>query len=235
MTTWQIGLLLLLRCEYYWHYAYYLSWHLWSQHLWIIILLTLMYCRVIFSLLALFNILVGDWDASFTWDGFIKPWNRDRTENKGILRIVRIVRNYLLLPLYIIWYLSFLFPRTRERWYFRYRYLIKMIYRHRGRNSSSAARTVQSSLPYKNNTIFQDKYSDRLARLLILDISTLVASNLHYTDIQSLSLASSQIRETLFPTGNIRHHTAHFRLNSCNNPTGKKRCYRCQVQICDVR
>ncbi|KFZ23447.1 hypothetical protein V502_02082 [Pseudogymnoascus sp. VKM F-4520 (FW-2644)] len=43
----------------------------------------------LFALFALFNILYGDWDASFTWDGFIKPWRRDRTENKGILRIAQ--------------------------------------------------------------------------------------------------------------------------------------------------
>ncbi|ELR05082.1 hypothetical protein GMDG_07124 [Pseudogymnoascus destructans 20631-21] len=144
---------------------------------------------------------------------------------------LRTLLKYLLLPFYIIWHF-FVFPRTRAKWYFCYRYCVKVIYRHRGRRSSSTARLVQDNPPYENNTIFRDTYSDRLSRLLILDISTLIASNLHYTDIQSLSLASSHIRETLFPTGNIRHHTAHFRLNSCNL-TGKTRCWHCQIQLCD--
>ena len=144
---------------------------------------------------------------------------------------------YLLLPLYIIWSF-FVFSSTkaalRVRVYFGYSYFRKVINRRRGCSPSSATRSVPGSLPVNKTTTFQDSYSDRLSRLLILDISTLVASNLHYTDIQSLSLASSQILEALFPTGNLRYYLAHFRRNSCN-PTGKTRCWHCEVQICDVR
>lgn len=177
------------------------------------------------------NIVAGARDESFSFAGFARPWSINLIRNQAILRTVL---KYLLMPLYIIWH-YFLFPTTRAKWYFRYRHFIKVIYRHRGRSSAATARPVQDSPLHKTNTILRDEYSDRLARLLILDISTLVFSNLHYTDIQSLSLASNHIRETLFPAGNIRHHTAQFRLNSCNNPTGRKRCWHCQVQICDVR
>lgn len=146
---------------------------------------------------------------------------------------LRTLLKYLLLPFYIIWHF-FVFPRTRAKWYFWYRYCVKVLYRHRGRRTPSTASLIQDNPQYEKNTIFRDKHSDRLSRLLMLDISTLVASNLHYTNIQSLSLTSSHIRETLFPTGNIRHHTAHFRLNSCNQ-AGKTRCWHCQLQICNVR
>lgn len=180
------------------------------------------------------NLHVGFRSQSFSISRLKKPWNVDMMQNDNVFNSLL---KYLLLPLYIIWR-YFMVSETkgalRARLYLVYSYSRKVIRRRRGRSPSSAARSVQGGLPVNKATTFRDSYSDRLSRLLILDISTLVASNLHYTDIQSLSLASSQILETLFPTGSLKYYSAHLRLNSCN-PTGKTRCWHCEVQICDVR
>lgn len=190
--------------------------------------------RVLFSGFAMRNIHVGVRNQSFSISRLKKPWSMDMMQNDNFFISLS---KYLLLPLFIIWR-YFLVSETKDalrgRLYLVYSYSRKVIKRRRGCSPSSAARSVQGGLPVNKATTFRDSYSDRLSRLLILDISTLVASNLHYTDIQSLSLASSQILEALFPTGNLRHYSAHFRRNTCN-PTGKTRCWHCEVQICDVR
>ncbi|KLJ05895.1 hypothetical protein EMPG_10677 [Blastomyces silverae] len=70
-----------------------------------------------------------------------------------------------------------------------------------------------------------------LARFLHIDILTLVAQHLHYQDLVNLSLASKEMRQTVFPDGHSGGGLGILRIYACDNAT-KTGCFVCQFPIC---
>ncbi|PGG95756.1 hypothetical protein GX51_08137, partial [Blastomyces parvus] len=70
-----------------------------------------------------------------------------------------------------------------------------------------------------------------LARFLHIDILTLVAQHLHYQDLVNLSLASKEMRQTVFPYGHSGGGPGILRIYACGNAT-KTGCFVCRMPIC---
>ncbi|KKZ62181.1 hypothetical protein EMCG_03319 [[Emmonsia] crescens] len=65
-----------------------------------------------------------------------------------------------------------------------------------------------------------------LARFLHIDVLTLVAQHLHYQDLLNLSLASKEMRRTLFPDGHFGNGARILRIYACDRDT-KAGCFSC--------
>lgn len=72
-----------------------------------------------------------------------------------------------------------------------------------------------------------------LARFLHIDVLTLVAQHLHYQDLLNLSLASKEMRRTLFPDGHFGNGARILRIYACDSDT-KAGCFVCRFPICGV-
>ena len=103
---------------------------------------------------------------------------------------------------------------------------IEMMLTERIKHASNSGDTV---LPCQGSGGTQNELSRFLA---VYDMLIMVAKDLHYTDIASLSSVSKSVRESVLPSNDVSSRLGIFRRYTCG-PGEKNTCWGCTNQICD--
>lgn len=192
-------------------------------------------CSVFFSLIAVLNILF----CSATCIRSARDARRhNRSYRKELLgHLSNLPKIAIIFFLTWVWYLPIVLFRclplcVKSRARFATQYTFKA-----GQEVENKVEMRMKQLIRRDGTMrYQGADAGKpacLAEFLsIYDILILVVEELHYVDIQNLSLTSKSVREAILPASDYARRSLHFRLYTCEKRS-KKQCWLCTNQICD--
>jgi hypothetical protein len=146
--------------------------------------------------------------------------------------ILKLPLTILLIPLYLLW--SILPSKLQSKLHYSWQYVVKATKRIPKAPAIKLRPLRKKANGNSNSNNSNNKNADSLARLLNIDILTLIAYKLHYVDVINLSLVCRSIRNTIFPDAEVDRNAEYFRIYTCDMWT-KSQCWGCNIQICQVR
>ena len=158
------------------------------------------------------------------------PWPETKApEGKLELVLWHLKRLVFIIPKITIAFL----PKRIHAWtWFTVRFIFKLQVAFKGKFSWKKKRQSLRVGPEKSSSAHDEKLHP-LARLLYWDILLLVARDLHYSDVISLSLASKQMRETILLRTDRQARLGLLKKYTLDAEYTRQ-CDVCGAPVCDV-